>query len=351
MKSKRMVFSIIALLVLILLLEQCTILNLRSVFVFNKKQYLSYPYLKDGVESENYRIKYISDIYTQIYYHPEHQFFMLYGREGYTKLDAKGKQVFSADRSDSMQNPFLSPYIFMPNSVYDFTKNQLVEEIFQKVLNEDRDFDKGDWEKEMNRYYNLAQVVIYGKEFSGGEGWGFPIYFKVKTHWIKLFTPKDWMRSPNSNGLERKYKQFPAKYNQMILLKDINLNEHSDNTSPEYRSNYQDSEPYSLTYNTNHKVKRHFYKKEKVCDHYAYTSIPNSYTATAYYSLKSNGEVLKFKEHNIKPVFLPVQDYLFWYVLPIKYKKDSHVSFIEYRYPINVNESGSKGLYVLHPKK
>jgi len=346
-----MALTIILLLILILLVEQCTVLNLRNAFVLNKKEYIAYPYLKDGVESENYRIKFISDIYTQIYYHPVHQFFMLFNSEGYTKLNAKGRQVFSVDRIDSLQNPFLTPYVFTPNSVYDFTKNKLTEEDFQKVLNEDRDFEKAEWEREMNGYYKLAHVVIYGKEFSGAEGWGFPIYFKVKNHWIKLLTPKDWMRSPNSNGLERRNKQFPAKFEQMALLKDVNLNEHSDNTSSGYRPGYIDTVPYSEIYNTNYKIKRHYYKKEKVCDHYAYTSIPNSYTATAYYSLKTNGEILKFKEHNIKPVFHPVQDYLFWYVLPNKYEKDSQVSFIEYRYPINVNESGSKGLYILHPKK
>ncbi len=346
-----MVISIISLLIFILLFEQCSVHNLRNAFVLKKKEYLSLPYLKDTVESENYCIKYISTNYTKIYYHPSHLFFMLIGNTEYIKLDAKGKQAYSIERNDSMHNPFLCPYVFTQNSVYDFTENELVEVPFEEVVNAEQAFEELAWEKEMDNYYKLAQVVIYGEEYSSVDGWGFPVYFKIDSNWIKLVTPKGWVRSANFDGLEFRYKQYPAKFDHMVLLKDPKLNEYSDNTGSNIGSIFEDKTPYLLTYSTKFKIKRQFYQKEMICDYFPYTHIPNSWTGTACYRLKMKGDVLKFKEHTIKPVFNRVQDYFFWYILPNKYQNDSQVSFIEYSYPVNINESGSKGLYILVSKE
>lgn len=94
------------------------------------------------------------------------------------------------------------------------------------------------------------------------------------------------------------------------------------------------------------------FKKDKVSSRLRYLNLTAEFHGTGYYQLKKGTDNLKFKEIVAKVpfVFFYADKYLNHYVIPEKYKTNTEVSFIHYRFPSNMNESNSQGLYVVKKK-
>ncbi len=343
MKFKLMTYFILSIL-LILFLEQCSIINVLSPPIFKKAAYDTYPYLKEGVVSENYEIRYISSPYKAfITYDSKHNYFFI-AQEPYRKIDHNGVEKIKIEFNGQLDNPLFTHYVFDKKGVYDFSKDTVKKENFSKIINADYSMKAKEWNSLFKEYYRKAQVVVYGNDMDYKY---YPIYLKINNLWILLLTSSyDGINQDYSTGIS--FDGYPAKFNKMILLKSAQTKDFSNGLT---QLNTK-AEEYSLNYPKNFKIKRLFYKKEMVAENFPYTSIPQEYSGTAYYRLKTGGDTLKFKEKALKHCLrISIKTYLNWFVLPKKYIQNTEVSFLELRYPHNINESGSNGLYIVKKKE
>ena len=321
---------------------QCTPINVFTVSKRKKSVYEKYPYLKYGVESENYIIKYISNPYKAfITYDTKNNYFFI-AEPPYTKISKEGIIAFQIENKEYMDNPLFTHYVFDKEGVFDFSKKKLEKESFDTVINPDYSMSFLEWKSLFNDYYKKAEFVVYGNSLDYKY---YPVYLKVNNKWI-LFL------SSSYDGFNQTYQGivlegYPAKFDKMILLKANYKNKFSDGL------NFYDTKSKGISefYPKNLKIKKLYFYKELVSEHFPYTSIPQEFSGTAYYNIKINKDTLKFKENALKNCLgFRLRTYLYWYILPQKYLKNSKVSFLAYRYPHNINESGSNGLYIIKHK-
>jgi hypothetical protein len=354
-----MVQTIIIALLIVFLLQQCTPINITSASAFRSSKFDTYKYLKDGVESENYVMQQLSGHFSpSVTYQAEHNFFILESINSiknkavfcFTKLDSNGNELVTISSEEQMELPEFTHYVFSQTGIYDLSKKEVKEEPFKEIVNQDRLLEPKAWIKLFDEYYKAAQVVIFGGELSNKNNKGFPVYFRIEGQWIKLFTKENELRAyDDEDALKHNYKGYPAKFTRTFVLKDPRQKTFSNGESEGmiYEKNMYN---YSFKYSHKSKIKSLHFNKELVYDNIAYTTIPILFGGIAYYRLKINGDVLYFKESAIKPLFLPLQNHFHWYILPDAYFKNSDVSFLELKYPSNLNESGSNGLYIIKRK-
>ena len=78
-------------------------MNITSASIFKKKEYNNYSYLKNGIESEHYQIKRISEEpYSAIVYDPLDNFFIVYGPRKIQKISAEGKEEIEFSNSNDV---------------------------------------------------------------------------------------------------------------------------------------------------------------------------------------------------------------------------------------------------------
>lgn len=211
---KLMVYIILAVL-LILFLEQCTIVNVFSPPFFKKTKYDSYSYLKDGVESENYKIEYISNPYTAfITYDSTNNYFFI-AQASYRKIDRNGIEKIKIDYHEHLDNPLFTHYLFDKEGVYDFSKEKVEKEKFNEIINADYSLKTKEWEKLFSEYYQKAQVVVYGDNMDYEY---YPAYLKINNKWILFHTPS-YNKINKEYDLGIYFEGYPAKFNKMVLLK------------------------------------------------------------------------------------------------------------------------------------
>ncbi len=337
-----MIFVILIFL-LLLFLTQCTTINVFTTSKAKKSVYNKYPYLKDGAASENYIIKYISNPYKAfITYDTKNKYFFI-AQPPYRKISKNGLVVVQIEDNGHLDNPLFTHYLFDKDGVYDFSKTEVKKELFNTIINADFSMRPKQWKSLFDDYYKKADVVVYGNDMDYKY---YPIYLKINTGWILIFSSSyDGFNQSYSEGVS--LEGYPAKFNKMVLLKDNHKQEFSNGMVEENLN----MDEYSLSYPSKFKLRRLYFHKQMVSEDFPYTSIPQEFSGIAYYRIKIDNDVLNFKESALKHCFSSsVKSYLFWYVLPEKYLQDSKVSFLEYKYPHNINETGSNGLYIIKEK-
>ena len=343
----------ITILLIVLIFQQCTSFNITSASIFKSPKLDTYKYLKDGVESENFIIEYLSSNYPpSVTYNAEYNFFIVESDHDFKKLNGSGDEIFAINKEESMELPKFTHFIFSNNGVYDLSKEEIKITLFKDIVNQDRLTEPKAWIELFDKYYKTAQIVIFGEELSHKQDRGFPIYFKIGVKWIKLFTKKQELRAHDyENALKHNYEGYPSKYTRTIVLKAPSKKTFSDREKEEYLIEDIAIKNYSYKYRNKSKIKSIHFTKEMVYEHIAYTSIPILFAGTSFYKLKIKDDLINFKENAIKPIFMPLQNHFYWYILPDEYFKNSEISFLELRYPSNLNESGSNGLYIIKRKK
>ena len=346
----KLIITVVAvLLVVLLLIEQFTIIHIFSPLALKKTEYNSYNYLIDGVKSENYKIKYLSNSYAaEITYDTENNYFFIRDNH-YRKMDSMGNEIIAIKRGELVSNPKNTHYVFTNNGVYDFSKDTIKEEIFIKIHN-----NKGSlvlkpesWQKHFDYYYSAAQIVVYGPVIDY-DLHRYPIYFKIDNNWILLFSLGDNIDDDFDFGVT--YEGYPAKFNRLIYLKDSEQDHYSNAmTKHELYMRNRPLAEFDFNYPSKFKIKKLFFQKESSFDDIKYTSIPYAWAGTAYYELMIDTDILNFKEKAAKSVLITasVQTYLNWYVLPEKYIGKTNISFLEFRYPYQDEHSG---LYLINKK-
>ncbi len=353
-KNAKMILGCFLLLVFI---QKCTTINITSASLFMKKEYESYNYLKEGINSENSQILKISDSpYNSIAYDEIGNFFIIYGDERIRKINSFGEEEFSVNKSDSISYANLGSYVFTESEVYDLTQKKVKGEEIKQVI----DFTKkklsiDGFFKLMQTYYNKASVVIYANVETFGAK-NYKVYLKIENDWLGIYISQNKSHGINFYPSGEIVKRYPEKLKKLIFLKNPVNNRYSTRSSGnESFSSVPDrvvlTMENKLEYPKYGAIKTSFYQKENTYGTIAYTSIPMSFIGTSYLRLKIDKEVFKFKEKGIKSIgfISKAKHYLSYYVLSKAYTEKSEVSFLKLFYPTNSYESGSKGLYIIKP--
>ncbi|WP_324027686.1 hypothetical protein QSV08_06985 [Maribacter sp. BPC-D8] len=341
-----MIFIIIGLLFFV---QQCTSINLLPSFVSNEN---NYKYLSTGVSSENYVIDSITDkTYLYITYDTINNYFIVDDGYQQIKISTNGSILFkTSDKTAEM--PFKTHYVFGDSTVYDFSQNKIEPESYFKRINADTEKLEKKWITIFEEFYNQASTVVYGNNDI--------IYLKINEGWVALHTSENYYLE-GDNSSERTFENYPAKYNQLIFLKDTKSNTYSDwmshsGSSIDRKYNDYDFEHSNYPENEfnyqNNKIKKIGSKKTESSSTFAYTPIIAQFLAVGYYKLQKGDEYVRFKEDAVKFPFWFFQSdgYLNNYTLPEQFRAETEVSFIRYSYPTNANKSKSEGLYLVKRK-
>lgn len=175
-----MALTAISILFIIFILQQCTPLNITSASIFKSSKLEAYPYLKEGVKSDNFTFHRLPGRFPPaITYNAEHNFFLVDGYQYFKKLDANENEVISIKKGENLTLANFTYYLFSNNGVYDLSEEDIKEVKFSKIINEDRLLGFKAWIKLFDTYYQAARVVVYGEKLPYDKGKGFPVYFKI----------------------------------------------------------------------------------------------------------------------------------------------------------------------------
>jgi len=351
-KNKKMILGCFLLLVFI---QKCTPINITSASLFKKKEYENYNYLKDGVNSENFKIERISENgYNLIGYDEIGNYFIVYGDEKITKINNVGEEQFKIDRLGNVSYANFGSYVFTDSEIYDLTQEKIKVTPLNKIIDfSNKELNKEGFFKLMETYYNKASHVVYAFNTKN-----YKVYLKIENEWLGIYISRFKSSGINFYPTGEIVKKYPEKFKKLLFLKNTVDNVYSTRSSGnEGFSSVPDSviltDEMNLEYPKYKEIKTSFYQKDNTYGTIAYTSIPVSFIGTSYLKLEINKEVFKFKEKGIKRigVLSSPKHYLSYYVLPKRYTNKSKVSFLKLFYPTNIGASGSKGLYIIRPKK
>lgn len=351
MPQKKKIMMLLGTLLFLLFLNQCTTVNIAPPTIFKKKEFGNYNYLKDGIKSDYFQIEKISEYtHSKVTYDTIHNFFIISDRSKIQKINAKGEKVIEISRVNHMDFTTYGHYIFMDTIVYDLSKKIIQQEKFEEIILPSKEITPKDWLLQFQELYQQASVVYYGRNDYKHKAK--PVYFKVHENWKVLYLSGGHSFS-NDDLTDYTFKNYPAKFNRLIVLKD-NANKVYSNgqfsagasVASYKRMNFEEK---NFIYPEQRKIKSLFFQKEMVYEEIAYTSIPVVLGGTAYFNLKKGNDILKFKENATMSSFsfYKIKNYLSHYFIPEKFKNQSNVSFLKLKYPSNNNESGSKGWYVI----
>ncbi|WP_159023953.1 hypothetical protein [Formosa sp. L2A11] len=342
--------KIILILVLLVFVQQCSTINLIPDFVLKKSDY---KYLSAGVSSKNFVLDKISDkTYMYITYDSVRNYFIVDDSYNKIKISAEGDVLINIQHP-SGDLPYKSHYVFTDSTVCDLSKNSLEFEPFYKKINSETDTLDTKWITLFEDYYNKATTVIYSNNDY--------IYLKIKAGWVALQLANDYYFE-GDNISEITFKNYPAKFEKLIFLKDNASNTYSDWMShsgssadkmyPDEDLKYFNYPEKGLKYVSN-KIKTIDFKKTKSAENYTYTPIIAQFQGVGYYKLKIGEEYIRFKENAFKYPFMFFHSdaYLNLYTIPKKFESKTKLSFIKYSFPTNQNESKSQGLYLLKKKE
>ncbi len=345
---------------LLVFIQKCTTINIMSNSLFKKKEYDSYPALKEGVYSEKSEILKISESsYNSISYDEKGNYFILNSGNDIIKINNLGEIVFNIERTDNISFSDLGSYIFTEEAVYDLTKKEVKQTILKKVIKASgNQLELAGFLNIIEDYYHKASIVIYANTETYGAK-NYKVYFKIDNDWFGIYISK---KEADNNGIKFYSKgkiltKYPEKYTKLILLKNPENNKYATwSSGDEQFSGTPDfvdvSKENKLIYPKYEGIKSHFYQKQNTHGTIVYTNIPVSFMGTIYLELKIKNEVFKFKEQGIKYVgsFLNPVHYVSYYVLPKIYTDKNSVSFLKVFYPSNAFDADNKGLYVIKPK-
>ncbi|WBX78191.1 hypothetical protein PG911_08035 [Tenacibaculum ovolyticum] len=359
MMIKKNIKMILGFLFILIFIQKCTTINITSASIFKKKEYETYNYLKDGVNSEKFQLERISEnAYNLIGYDEIGNYFIVYGDEKITKINSVGEEQFKIDRLGNVSYANFGSYVFTDSEIYDLTQEKIKVTSLNKIIDfSNKELNKEEFFKLMETYYSKASHVIYAnvETFSAKN---YKVYLKIENEWLGIYISQNKSTGINFYPTGEIVKKYPEKFKKLLFLKNTVDNVYSTRSSGnEGFSSVPDpvilTKEDDLEYPKYKEIKTSFYQKEKTYGTIAYTSIPVSFIGTSYLKLEINKEVFKFKEKGIKSigVLSSPKHYLSYYVLPEPFINKSQVSFLKLFYPTNIGASGSKGLYIIKPKK
>ncbi len=357
--AKLLLFLALPLAAVLLVVERFTPLNLAPPEFLRPAEYDAYPLLKDGVESEAYRLEALSKPYrARITYSPAGNFFLVADRR-FRKLDGAGRQVFDLERDGVAVNPPFSPFVVGPSGVYDLSRDEVSLEPFAQVLNADADrtFTKDTWRRVFDQAYAKADIVVHG-EFQSDNG-KYASYFRIGGDWVLIHTSLSALDVDHDYDFGTRFPGYPAKFDRMILLRDPQRRRFSHDSrdiredparAASRPDDVADLPERRLRYRDDVSLETLFFDKDFVSGEVAYTSIPLTLAGRADQRLRIGEEELNFWEIAVRPVFSPLDTNLSVFVLPEAYGDRSEVVFLEFSPGNNIDTAGSDGLYVVRRK-
>lgn len=341
-----MIVSLIIVGVIIFILQNFTTLNIITSNIFFSKKLKAYPYMENGVFSNNYVLERIKcNLTPRVLYHPENNFFLIYGHCKIQKRDAYGKQVFVIDYDmNEMGYPEFAPYVFTKHGVLDFTKAHIEKQAYTKIINENQNLTNKDWHKTYNELYKKAEQVIYGNTINYSPTFG--IYYKIDNLWYKLYSLKGKKYDSRGGHITYGKDLLPPKYTPLVLLKDQKRKKYSNYWNEEDVSLYKITEHYSHTYSQTKNLNSSlFYKKSGRIE-----TAPFGFDSDKYYKYKIKDDVLKFKEAAVKRFVGGWAEYIHEFQVPDKYKNKTNVVFLHYSYLNNYHDERSRGMYIIRKR-
>lgn len=348
---------ILALIVLVVFIEKCTVINILSSSLFKNKEYDNYAYLHEGVGNDNSKIVRISESpYNTIAYDEKGNHFIVYGDDKILKIDSRGVEKFSIPREDGVSFANLGSFVFTDTEVYDLSQKTVEKTKIKKIIHAtDTQLTLKGFLNLLGDYYEKASIVIYANEGTFNTK-NHKVYLKIADDWIGLYILKNASYAMDFHSSGEILKKFPKKSKSLLLLKNPVNNIYSTRSSgSESFSSVPDdlelTKEKEIEYPGNEKIHISFYQKEKTLGTIVYTSIPVSFKGTAYFDLNIGKNNYKFKEMGAKSVGFvsEVKHGISYYVLPKKDIKNSEVSFLKVFPASNMLETGSKGVYVVRP--
>ncbi|RAW02220.1 hypothetical protein [Pseudochryseolinea flava] len=319
--------------------------------LFRNKRQEAFPFLKNGISSATFEIYPLRGIIHAITYDTRARYFIVSRNTDILKLDHDGQIVFQIQRQPSFEIPTFSPYIIASNGIYDLSQTSPTLAPFARSINDDRMTDPMYVHETIKKHYDIASVVLFSKELSFAEGRGYCVYFYVNNEWIRIYTEKSRSELNYADFFpeEKKATSYFSRYQRLVPLKDEKEKVYSDHQREGdwYRVNPDD---YRMKYSRSVELKALSYKRENAFSTIAFTDIPLSWIAHAYYKLSYQQETFYFQEKTIKPILRPLQQYYHMLELPVDYKHQSSVWFLVLDDPFNVTESDSKGTYIVRKK-
>jgi len=353
-KIKYFVFVILTLIIV----DRCTEVNVTSSPIFGKKEFKSYPFLKDGVSSDSYEIKYIIDGYKEFTYDTINNYFIINTAYKILKISGEGKVLNNIEpiypkeatasaysSSERVYTPVQSYFLMGTDKdslVYNLSKSKIKEKL-TKIITTSHIKTQEEWLAFYTPYYNMADVVIYRVKFEGIEDVQ-PIYLKINNKWILILFSENYKRN-----LAHPEEGFPEKYPKLIHLKDYKRHTYSKISSSLEKTPWEETISESHEKGFEKKFFRKTYTHQRFLNLYYIELFPYVFEGTGFFNLTIGEDLLKFKNNMYQTSFFEERTGLSYFTLPKQFRKKTEVSFIEYdSYLGNIP---GEGLYIIKRKE
>ena len=314
----------------------------------------AYPLLKDGPASEHYMLERVNDYWSPaaITYSPAGNFFVLDSLQ-ISKIGARGNKVFSLKHKEGVSLLPFSYYIATPKGLYDLSKPRPKLERFVQVVNGDKDrtLTVDSFHEIYAQAYADADIVIYDTpNFEDGID-KFRAYMWITGDWVLFYLSDRAITLDADYDMGITVKEYPAKFNRTVLLKDVQTKSYSaDNgdlagDNPRLMALLPERK---MRYPARGKLKTLQFRKERVDE--TYRGVPVVFSGMAEHRLRIGDEDLFFREIAVKALRQKLQTQLHWYVVPAPYQSKTQVGFLEFMPISNLSSEGSGGVYVLRRK-
>ncbi len=357
-----MLLSILLIIIILFVIDKCTVINLSPKLLFNQNKYKKFPELNDGLQCDKFSIERATQTSNAgIQYFPKKNFFLINNLNP-IKIDSIGNKVFELDIEKQHTFNFLeiiNCFVVGIDSIYDFSDDKSTSKPFNEVLNKDKSIKSEKWTQIFEQLYQSSDIVLYGwrTEFNSAQC----VYFHAEGKWTKLYLFDNlgsiYIFSEGSKTkCKIKGKEIPHKWYETHYLKDVKKAKYSN----EYR--YTDSyiTPYNidvsffpdqkLKYQSIGEIKTLAFSKEAyTTEGYLNPGIPSAFYGTGYYELTTDNATLSFRtiayKNNGLAESIQTDTYLF--SLPEAFANKSEVCFLSYDYSTNFHENNKKGVYVI----
>ncbi len=326
-KIKYLVFVILALIIV----DRCTLVHITSSPIFKKREFKTYPFLSDGVTSDNYEIKNINNVVnSDISYDTLNNYFLVNEGREIKRISAKGLientlEVFPHDLYFTIQSHYVLGTT-RDSVIYDLSKSNIQEKFITKIITITPQNPLENW----TSLYNKADVVFYRRKFKGNRD-SYPIYLRIDGKWLVLMYSDDDYYTIKET--------FPEKYKRLVFLKDYKNKRYSINGEESFMqlNRGEDNIVVENTFNASEKgIKNVFFSKENTYERFNpfgfIEFMPTMFVGTGYFQLEKDQDVLKFKNKMLLHA-LSQKKYseLYHFSIPERFKKNSEVSFILFK--------------------
>lgn len=353
-------------LVIIIVIDRFTTINLSPKLLFKRTKYKRFPELQDNLQWDNFSIDRITQTRSiNIRYFPQKNFFLIsnYKRLGYfnpIKIDSVGNQVFELNMDEKDSFKFLETincFVIGADGIYDLSADDPHAIAFNEVLNKNRDIEPEKWIKIFKEMYHSSDIVLYG--WHSDIEMAQAVYFYTEGKWIKLYDYQFIYSEGSKINCKIKGEKIPQKWQEEHYLKDVEnaiySNEHrfKDSYITPFNSDQSFFPDQQLQYSSAGILKTLAFSKETyTTEGYFNPGIPSTFYGTGYYSLNIDNNNLHFKatacKHN--GIGETVQTDLHLFSLPAAFTKKSQLCFLTYDYRTNFWENEKKGVYVIKKK-